>query len=239
MCGRYAAARDTATLVEEFEVEAVLEPAPGPNYNVAPTDQVALVVDRQVEGGGVQRQLRTARWGLVPAWARDPSIGSRMINARWEQAAAKPAFRAAWARRRCLLPADGYFEWYTPTGAPGAPRPRKQPYFIHRADGRDLAMAGLFEFWRPDPGAPWLVTTTVLTVPAEGAMARIHDRMPLVLPEAAFGAWLDPGSADPPDARLRADLLQAHPVSTAVNSVRNNAPDLIEPVAPEPEDARD
>ena len=122
MCGRYAAAKDTATLVEEFQVETVIDAAPGPNYNVAPTNQVAFVVDRPVdEASGLQRQLRVARWGLVPSWAKDPKIGSRMINARWENAAEKPAFRSAFAKRRCLIPADGYFEWYAPAARSDAP----------------------------------------------------------------------------------------------------------------------
>lgn len=231
MCGRYAAAKDTATLVEEFQVEAVIEPAPQANYNVAPTDQVAVVVARPVDDAPVQRQLRTARWGLVPSWAKDPSVGSRMINARWENAASKPAFRAAFAKRRCLVPADGYFEWYRTAG----PKPRKQPYFIHRVDGTDLAMAGLLEFWRPDPQAPWLLTVAVLTVPSAGVVVPIHDRMPLVLPESAYTEWLDPARTVAADfsARLPMDLLMAHPVGTAVNSVRNNSPELLLPIPAE------
>jgi putative SOS response-associated peptidase YedK len=235
VCGRYAAAKDTATLVDEFQVEAVIEGAPEPNFNVAPTNQVAVVVDRPVEQGVIQRQLRTARWGLVPSWAKDPSIGSRMINARWENAAQKPAFRAAFAKRRCLVPADGYYEWYVPRGDGGAAKPRKQPYFIHSADGRDLALAGLYEFWRPGPDQEWLVTVSVLTVDSVGPLAAIHDRMPVVVDPASFGAWLDPSG--PVDARfdphLAADLLVAHPVSTAVNSVRNNGPHLLDPLPAE------
>jgi putative SOS response-associated peptidase YedK len=227
VCGRYAAAKDTATLVTEFEVEAVIDPAPEPNYNVAPTNPVAFVVERPVEADHVQRQLRVARWGLVPSWAKDPAIGARMINARWEGAATKPAFRAAFARRRCLIPADGYFEWYAPrTGAagaagPAAARPRKQPYFIHRTDGADLALAGLYEFWRPDPEAEWLVTVTVLTTESLGPLAAIHDRMPVVIDPSAYGAWLDPAAPVPPgpDARLPVDLLAAHPISTAVTPI--------------------
>jgi putative SOS response-associated peptidase YedK len=233
VCGRYAAARDTATLVTEFEVEQVVDPAPEPRFNVAPTNPVPVVVDREVEPGTVQRQLRTARWGLVPSWAKDPTIGSRMINARWEQAAEKPAFRAALGRRRCLLPADGYYEWYRPPRPEGSPQPRKQPFFIHRTDGACLAMAGLFEFWRPEPEAPWLVTTTVITVDAEGPLRALHDRMPLILPPSAYARWLDPTTPLPPgfDARLPVGMLAAHPVSTAVNSVRNDSPDLVAPIA--------
>lgn len=241
MCGRYAAAKDTASLVEEFQVETVIDAAPGPNYNVAPTDQVAFIVDRPVDGSvegatGVQRQLRVARWGLVPSWAKDPKIGARMINARWENAAEKPAFRAAFARRRCLIPADGYFEWYLPAGGvTGAVRPAKQPYFIHRADGADLALAGLYEFWRPRPDDDWLVTVTVLTTDSTGPLAAIHDRMPVVIEPSGYSRWLDPGAAVGAsfDATLPIDLLTAHPVSTAVNSVRNNSPDLLAPIPAE------
>jgi putative SOS response-associated peptidase YedK len=225
--------------VTEFEVEAVIDPAPQPNYNVAPTNQVAFVVARPVEADHVQRQLRVARWGLIPSWAKDPAIGARMINARWEGAATKPAFRKAFARRRCLIPADGYFEWYAPrAGAPGpgGARPRKQPYFIHRPDGADLALAGLYEFWRPDPEAEWLVTVTVLTTESRGPLAAIHDRMPVVIDPSAYAAWLDPSQpvAPGPDARLPVDLLAAYPISTAVNAVRNNGPELLTPIPPEP-----
>jgi len=230
VCGRYAAARDTATLVEEFSVDAVIEPAPAPHYNVAPTDRVAMVVDRPVEDH-VQRQLRTARWGLVPSWAKDPGIGARMINARWEQAASKPAFRAAFARRRCLVPADGYFEWYAHR-PPGGGKPRKQPYFVHRADGAGLALAGLYEFWRPTRDDEWLVSLTVLTAQAVGPLAAIHDRMPVVIDPAGYATWLDPAAQVDLDfdARLAVDLLQAYPVGTDVNSVRNDGPHLLEPI---------
>ncbi len=189
-------------------------------------------MDRPVEDR-VQRQLRTARWGLVPSWAKDPAVGARMINARWEQAASKPAFRAAFARRRCLVPADGYYEWYAPAQPEGARgKPRKQPYFIHRADGADLAMAGLFEFWRPDPGAEWLVTVSVLTTAAVGPLAAIHDRMPVIVAREAHAAWLDPGAAleDGFDGFVDVGALALYPVSTEVNSVRNNGPHLLDPI---------
>jgi putative SOS response-associated peptidase YedK len=237
VCGRYAAAKDTATLVEEFQVETVVDPVPEPNYNVAPTNRVAFVVDRPAEdGAGLQRQLRVARWGLVPSWAKDPKIGARMINARWENAAQKPAFRAAFARRRCLIPADGYFEWYAPAAPPGVAKPRKQPYFIHRADGGDLALAGLYEFWRPSPEDDWLVTVTVLTTDSVGPLAAIHDRMPVVIEPSGYARWLDPGTTVDAhfSATLPIDLLTAYPVSTAVNSVRNNSPELLAPIPAEP-----
>lgn len=236
MCGRYAAAKDTATLVEEFAVEAVVDPVPDPNYNVAPTNQVAFVVERPLDDATIQRQLRTAQWGLVPSWAKDPGIGSRMINARWENVAQKPAFRAAFVKRRCLIPADGYFEWYAPPVLPGGPKPRKQPYFIHRSDGADLALAGLYEFWRAGPQDEWLVTVTVLTTDATGPLAAIHDRMPLVIDQAGYSEWLDPGGRVGSDfhALLPVDALVAYPVSTAVNSVRNNSPELLDPIPADP-----
>jgi putative SOS response-associated peptidase YedK len=256
VCGRYAAAKDTTTIVEEFSVEQVVDPAPQPSWNVAPTDTVAFVVERPVSAGApaeapggsgaaevpvaagaqrIQRQLRAARWGLVPSWAKDPAIGNRMINARWEQAAEKPAFRAAFARRRCLIPADGYFEWYATAQAGASGKPRKQPYFIHRADGRALALAGLYEFWRPDPEADWLVTVSVLTTSSAGPLAALHDRMPVVIDPAGYGAWLDPTTAVGPDfdATLAVDLLEVYPVATTVNSVRNDGPELIEPLPAE------
>ena len=236
MCGRYAAAKDTATLVDEFQVETVVDPAPDPNYNVAPTNTVAFVVDRPVdEAEHLERQLRVARWGLVPSWAKDPAIGSRMINARWENAADKPAFRAAFAKRRCLIPADGYYEWYTPATAPGATKPRKQPYFIHRSDGAGLALAGLYEFWRPSPEEEWLVTVTVLTTDSVGPLAAIHDRMPVLIEPSGYSRWLDPRAQVETrfDATLAVELLTAYPVSVAVNSVRNNSPELLEPIPPE------
>lgn len=224
MCGRYAASKDTAGLVEIFEIDEVVEPAPPPSYNVAPTDRVAIVVERpETTEHPATRQLRTAKWGLVPSWAKDASSGARMINARWESLAKQPAYRKAFAKRRAVLPADGYYEWQRPPGS--GP---KKPFFIHRADGMPLALAGLFEFWRPDLAAPWLVTATVITAPASPAMEAIHDRMPLLLPPALIAAWLDPAQRFTHDLPgLPDELLVADPVSAAVNSVRNNSPDLV------------
>lgn len=236
MCGRYAASRNPDDLVEEFEVAERPEQVLKPSWNVAPTQNVHAVLERpprdDPEGSPV-RALRIVRWGLVPSWAKDPAIGSRMINARMETVAEKPAFRRAFARRRCLLPADGYFEWYGEKG-------RKQPFFIHPADGGVLAMAGLYELWR-DPSVsdedadPWLWTCTVLTTSAPDDLGRIHDRMPLLVEKARYGEWLDPQRTDPDELRrllvpAAPGRLTAEPVSTEVNNVRNNGPHLVEPI---------
>ena len=167
--------------------------------------------------------MRSAKWGVVPSWAKDPKIGNRMINARIETAAEKPSFRRAWAKRRCLLPADGYYEWYAGEGP-------KQPFFIHRTDGTSLAMAGLFEFWKHDED--WLVTCCVLTTSAPDDLGQIHDRMPLLVPRENWAEWLDPEHI--PDAGVvvpaMATGLEAYPVSTEVNNVRHNGAHLLDPL---------
>jgi len=250
MCGRYASARKRIELLEEFGVQrdAVTEPLQ-PDYNVAPTKPVYAVLERAVGGPAdapspdrdgtgselAQRELRVMRWGLVPFWAKDPKIGSRMINARVETVADKPAFRRAFAKRRCLLPADGYYEWQAQPGA------AKQPVYISPRDGRSLAFAGLYELWRDravesDDPDDWLWTTTVITTSAPDELGVIHDRMPMIIEPDRWGDWLDPVSIDPADVRTllvpaAVGGLQAYPVSTLVNAVRNNGPQLIEPLA--------
>lgn len=242
MCGRYASSRKPEDLIEEFEVvdSRIRQPLEA-DFNVAPTKEVYAVVERAPSKDSEetpQRQLRSLRWGLVPSWAKDPKIGSRMINARIETAAEKPAFRQAFAKRRCLLPADGYYEWYT--AADAGKSAVKQPFFIRRRGGGPLAMAGLYEFWRDptrerDDPAAWLRTATVLTTTASDAVGAIHDRQPLFVEAAGWAAWLDPSAADP--SALTGLLvpspgvgLEAYPVSTAVNNHRNNGPELIEPL---------
>lgn len=222
MCGRYAASKDVANLMEEFEVARPPDETLPEDFNVAPSKQVYMVVERETDDG-VQRQLRTAKWGLVPSWAKDPKIGNRMINARLETAAEKPSFRRAWAKRRCLLPADGYYEWYAGEGP-------KQPFYIHRPDGHSLAMAGLYEFWKE--GEDWLVTTCVLTTDAPDELGRIHDRMPLLVPHENWAAWLDPEHKPTGDLVVPAMSmgLEAYPVSTEVNNVRNNGRQLTDPL---------
>ncbi len=259
MCGRFVSARKRAELLAEFRVERdLVTESLQPDYNVAPTKPVYAVLTRAAHRPGepaaggqqarpdgqgpgaadrdVSRELRVVRWGLVPSWAKDVSIGSRLINARVETVDSKPAFRRAFARRRCLLPADGFYEWQ-PVEEGG--KPRKQPYFIHRADGGVLAFAGLYEIWR-DQSVPedhpqaWLWTAVIITTRAEDEVGRIHDRMPMVIEPERWDDWLDPGDTDP--SRLRALLapaaaggLAAYPVTTDVNAVRNNGPRLIEP----------
>jgi putative SOS response-associated peptidase YedK len=261
MCGRYASTRKRIELLEEFSVQRdeVAEPLK-PDYNVAPTKAVYAVLDRvespsaRAVSGAVdtrddearaqardglgthaERELRVVRWGLVPFWAKDVKIGSRMINARAETVAEKPAFRRAFAKRRCLLPADGYYEWQSLPDAP------KQPMYITRADGRSLALAGLYELWRDpvvdrDDADAWLWTATVITTSAPDELGMIHDRMPMIIDPARWADWLDPANSDVADVRAllspaAACGLTTFPVSTQVNSVRNNGPQLIEPIS--------
>ena len=251
MCGRYASSRRPEDLVEEFEIaDSRIDTALEPDYNVAPTKEVYAVVQRSPrppEGapagaprGPAERQLRVLRWGLVPSWAKDPSIGNRMINARMETVAEKPAYRRAFASRRCLLPADGYFEWYPTSQTTKAGKPVKQPFFIRPKNGGTLAMAGLYEIWRDPTRAEddpdrfrW--TCTVLTTQAEDSVGHIHDRMPLMVDGDRWSAWLDPEPA--PNDDLLALLtpaapgnLDAYPVATLVNNVRNNGPELLDPL---------
>lgn len=248
MCGRYASSRSPEDLAEEFEVvDPRLDHALPPDYNVAPTKEVYAVLDRPPKRDGETpaepaRQLRVVRWGLVPSWAKDPSIGNRMINARMETVAEKPAYRQAFAKRRCLLPADGYFEWYPTEQLTAKGKPRKQPFYIHPADGSVLAMAGLYELWRDptrddDDPERWRWTCTVLTTDAPDELGRIHDRMPLLVPAERRTAWLDPATPRDQLAGLLVPAqqhgLEAYPVSTAVGNVKNNGPELVEPLPPE------
>jgi putative SOS response-associated peptidase YedK len=244
MCGRYASSRRPEDLVEEFEVvtERIEQPLE-PDWNVAPTKDVYAVMERAPSHDRAQapeRQLRVVRWGLVPSWAKDPGIGNRMINARVETVAEKPAYKRAFAVRRCLLPADGYYEWYPTQERTRSGRPRKQPFFIRPADGGVLAMAGLYEIWRDpdraeDDPARFRWTCTVLTTEAEDHLGHIHDRMPLMVPRERWSDWLAPATTGgsglldllEPAAPGR---LEAYPVSTLVSNVRNNGPELVDPL---------
>lgn len=230
--------------MDEFEIDEDLGGSLPADYNVAPTDPVYAVLQRPVRDADEPtvgpRQLRVLNWGLVPFWAKDPSVGSRMINARLETVSEKPAFRRAFEKRRCLLPADGYYEWYTSTELGKGGKPIKQPFFIRPRDGGVLAMAGLYEIWRDptradDDPERFRWTTTIITTTAEDELGRIHDRMPLMLPSSAYDDWLDPTNDRKADllGLLQPALpgrLEAYPVPRLVSSVANNGPELIEPL---------
>lgn len=228
MCGRIVSSTPVSVLAEQFLVADVRAAEMEARYNVAPTDPVVAVA---ATSGG--RRLGTLSWGLVPSWAQGPKEGPRPVNLRSERLAGRPGFRATLQRRRCVVPADGFYEWRAATGG----RP-KQPFLVRARDGRALALAGLWDVWRDPahPDADPLRTCTVLTTGPNELMATLHDRMPVVLAPDAVDVWLDRSVTDvdllvalcrpcPPE------LLEAWPVSTAVNSVRNDGPHLVERVA--------
>lgn len=237
MCGRFAASASTEEIVATFAVDEVVD-EPRPTFNAAPTDPVPAVVERvDADTGGVVRKLVTPRWGLVPSWAKDTRGAARLINARAETVASKPAFRKAFATRRCLLPADGYYEWEPLPDAAASGRPVKQPWFIAPGDGGLFVMAGLYEFWRDPATGAWLTTCTVITTTASDDVGRIHDRMPMVVAPDAWAAWLDPRLTDPGEvagllAAPAPAALASWPVAPLVNSVRNDGPQLVEPLRP-------
>lgn len=230
MCGRYVSAAPVDDLAKYFSATTP-EHSLEANFNVAPTTEVYAV--RADEG---ERSLAAMRWGLVPFWAKDLKVGSRMINARSETVADKPAFRRAFAKRRCLLPADGFYEWQKIEG-----QKAKQPFLIHRVDEEPLVFAGLYEFWHPKddegndvPDAELVVSCTILTTAANKTIAPVHDRMPVMLAPGVWDDWLDPASDHDFVASLMVpapeSLLTMYPVSTAVNSVRNNGSELMQEV---------
>lgn len=232
MCGRYAASASADLLIEEFEIEEV-DPsgveATQPNFNVAPTDIVPAVAERP-SNEGVTRRLVGLRWGLVPSWSKSATGGARMINARRETVAEKPAFRKAFATRRCLLPATGYYEWRA------LPEGGKQPYFIRPSDGGLLVMGGIFEFWRSADG--WLSTASIITTQATDAMGWVHDRMPIIIARENRDAWLDPSLTNPESATglwhvAQPTELEVYPVGKAVGNVANNGAQLIAPLKQE------
>jgi putative SOS response-associated peptidase YedK len=215
MCGRYLQQRGAAAVAAYFEATNATPNLP-PNWNRAPT-QDGLVLRRHPETGA--RHLDVLRWGLVPRWAKDPSVGARMINARSESVAEKPAFRDAFARRRCLVTADGFYEWRAQGKA-------KQPFAVAMADGAPMALAGLWEGWR-GPDGEVLRTFTVVTTEANAKLAALHERMPVILPREAWPAWL--GEVEAGEAELREMLrpcppewLAVWPVSARVNKVAEN-----------------
>lgn len=214
MCGRYASARSVDDIAAAFGIQDDdVDVPPAADWNIAPTKQVAIIVERER-----RHVLTSARWGLVPSWAADPTIGSRLINARLETIAEKPAFRDALATRRCLLPADGWYEWATrPDGS-------RQPYYLAPADSGPLAFAGLWEVWYDAERRP-LITTTIVTGPAPDDLRFVHDRSPVVLDPERWSDWLDPTST-PVLEPTRPGLVLPRTVSAAVGDVGNNGPEL-------------
>lgn len=238
MCGRYVSVRSDDDLTSEFDVDEVVGPQLDPSWNVAPTDPVRIVVKRhptQDREATPVRQLRTAEWGLLPNWSKSRTGGAKMINARSETVTAKPAFKAAAARRRCLAPSAGYYEWQR-NGA------TKTPFFLHAPDQATLAMAGLYEVWRDeslpdDDPRRWVWTCTIITRPATDTLGEIHDRCPVLVPAELREQWLDCSDDDPAVARRLLETipephLEPREVSKAVGNVRNNGPELIEAVEP-------
>jgi len=238
MCGRFVSTAGPDRIAAYFDTvlptEAVAESL-GENYNVAPTQDIYAVV----AAGEEEARVDAFHWGLIPSWAKDRKIASRMINARAETLAEKPAFKGLLAKKRCIVPMTGFYEWMP--GVEGGPvnakgQPLKQPMFIHSADGEPLAVAGLWTAWKDpdDPDGRFLHSATVITTAANETMSPVHDRMPAILTSTQWRAWLDPSNHDL--AALTAmldggppDLLTMEAVSTDVNNVRNNRPDLIEP----------
>lgn len=246
MCGRFAATTDPAVLAEKInaidETSAAAPSAMTPNYNVAPTATIATVVSRHTEPDDEPtRRVRLMHWGLVPSWVKPgpdgapESKGLQLINARADKVATSPAFRSSANSKRCLVPMDGYYEWRVDPRPAAGKKARKTPFYMYRADGEPLFMAGLWSVWKPAKAAPPLLSCTIITTDAVGELAQIHDRMPLVVAQRDWDRWLDPDA--PADAALLADPpdvggIECREVSTLVNNVRNNGPELLEPAEP-------
>lgn len=230
MCGRFSQQRPASELAEIFAAEPLADEL-GARYNVAPTDDALVVVQRED-----RRAITAYRWGLVPHWATDLRAGSRMFNARAETITTSPAFRDAFKRRRCLVPVDSFYEWKREGSV-------RQPYNITREDGRPLALAGLWAGWRDpasDPDAPVIRRTfTIVTTTPNEAMAGLHDRMPVIIADDAWGRWLDPTPADPGEllallAPSDEIALRIYAVGRDVNDVRRDGPELVEPLLATP-----
>lgn len=229
MCGRFTLRTPAAALVEQFGLplfENAENPLP-PRYNIAPT-QLVLAVRNAADSG--RREAVMLRWGLIPSWSKDPAIGNRMINARAETVAEKPSFRRAFRSRRCLIPADGYYEWQKTGSA-------KQPYFFHRPGDLPFAFAGLWETWtdKSTTGGEPIGSFTIITIEPNDMAAEIHNRMPAILDPAAYALWLDAEAQDVDRLQgllkpVDEDFLTADPVSTFVNKPTNDGPACIEPL---------
>jgi putative SOS response-associated peptidase YedK len=221
MCGRYTLRTPVDSLVETFEIEEYPSSIT-PNYNIAPTQEVAAVVEEEDK-----RKLEMLHWGLIPSWAKDPAIGNKMINARAETVSEKPSFRSAFKKRRCLILADGFYEWKKTDDG-------KQPYHVKMEDGSPFAFAGLWEVWGKN--GEEIHSCTIITTEANDLMSEIHHRMPVILPPEDYAMWLDPDfdEKEPLTTLLKpypADAMEAYPVSRKVNKPSNNEPSVLEPVA--------
>ena len=231
MCGRYSLGVPTEVLAKAFALAST--PQVPLRYNIAPTQDAAVIRVSSKDG---QRKLHLLKWGLIPSWADDPKIGSRLINARAESAPDKPAFRSAFKRRRCLIPADAFYEWQK--GESGNARGRKQPYAIKMADGSPFAFAGLWETWRDPVAGKDVETFTILTTEPNDVTRPLHNRMPAIVRPEDYDRWLDPREHDP--ERLKGVIrttedgtMVAYPVSSRVNSPANDDAGCIEPAVPE------
>lgn len=238
---------DPALLAEKIKAidEATSTSTSEPNYNVAPTTTIATVVTRHSEPDDeATRRVRLMRWGLIPPWVKASKDGTPdnkgplLINARADKVATSPAFRGSAKSKRCLVPMDGYYEWRVNSEPGSAKKAGKTPFFMYRGDGEPLFAAGLWSVWKADKEADPLLSCTIITTDAVGELAEIHDRMPLMLGEGDWDAWLNPDAAlneellsRPPDVRD----IEVREVSKLVNSIRNNGPELLEPAKPEPE----
>ena len=221
MCGRFVLTTDGDVIQTAFNLTTMPDMLT-PRFNIAPSQPIAVITNEQSD------TLTFHKWGLIPSWSKDPAIGNRMINARSETAAEKPSFRAAFRRRRCLIPADGFFEWHQLAD-------RKQPMFIYLKDQPVFAFAGLWEVWY-SPEGDEIRSATILTTEPNDFMATIHNRMPVILPPEDYEAWLVPDEQDPADLQslmrpFAADQMAAYPVSTFVNRPSNDTPETIEPLA--------
>jgi putative SOS response-associated peptidase YedK len=238
MCGRYTSTSTATELATAFGVEEVKTDELPLRYNVAPSQPVYAVAERRRPRGAPTRQLGAFRWGLVPSWARDPSVGARMINARAETVATRSAYREALVRRRCIIPADGFYEWQVTEDARG--QRHKVPHLIRHRDGTPLAFAGLWEVWRPDAGGDPLRSCAIITTTANELLAPLHDRMPVVLSPDAWDRWLDRANDDVEALRrllvpAPAADFEAYPVGLLVNNVANDGPELILPATASPD----
>ena len=223
MCGRFMQERPVSDLAEIFGAEPLVED-PGGRYNVAPTDEAIVVVEREE-----RRALTSYRWGLIPHWAANAKIASRTFNARAETVATAPVFRDSFRRKRCLVPVDGFYEWRREGTV-------RQPYRVFRSDGRPLVLAGLWAGWRDPATDDVRRTFTIVTTTPNATVAGLHDRMPVIVPDDAWGRWLDPRPADPgelrallePDDTIPLEIVAA---SRLVNDVRRDGPELLLPLA--------